>query len=43
MLWLQLPVQWQQSRIPDGYNYSAMTPEEQVMLTEKFLFVRNCP
>jgi hypothetical protein len=39
MKWLKHPVLWHSSRIPSGYNYTAMTTDQRAMLTEPFLFV----
>ncbi|KDQ13334.1 hypothetical protein BOTBODRAFT_175647 [Botryobasidium botryosum FD-172 SS1] len=34
--WLIYPVEWQSSRVPDGYDYSLMTPEEIKLLFTPF-------
>ena len=40
LVWLTHPVIWHSSRVASGYNYSAMTPEQIELLTEKWHFVR---
>ena len=37
--WISHPVLWHSNRTPSGYNYTAMTPEQIVLLKSKWRFV----
>ncbi|KAI0645443.1 ferric reductase NAD binding domain-containing protein [Trametes meyenii] len=36
LVWLRHPVLWHSSRVPSGYNYTAMTPEQRVLITTRW-------
>ncbi|KAI0675049.1 ferric reductase NAD binding domain-containing protein [Trametes maxima] len=36
LMWLRHPVLWHSSRVPSGYNYTAMTPEQRVLITTRW-------